>query len=62
MFDELSSVTLQFVGHDGDDVEVTLFGGPPHIRSKLRHALSDKETWDDARYDEEIGEDSTAAA
>ena len=52
IFDKLGAVTMELVVRDGNNVEVTLFGVPAHVRSKLRHALSDKRTWDDDDVDD----------
>ena len=52
IFDKLGAVTMELVVDDGNNVEVTLFGVPSHVRSKLRHALADKRTWDDDDLDE----------
>ena len=51
VFDELCSITLQIVGKDGEEFDLTLFDLPEHVRSKLRYALSDKRTWDDDDFE-----------
>ena len=59
VFDDLGSITVQFVGWDGEEFDITLFGLPDHTRSKLRHVLGDRRTVDDDDF--ELAEKSRKA-
>ena len=52
-FEDLGAITLQIVGHKGDEVDFTLFGMPPHILSYLVRSLGDRRTYDDGALDED---------
>jgi len=62
IFDKIGAVTMELVVNDGNNVEVTLFGVPLHVRSKLRHALSDSRTYVDEDLDEEIAKEGVSTA